>query len=287
MSGWQPSQKIPSKRPGRPRLPQFLAEAGVAARAVNVDFHSQNLGPPRRMTADIDEQRLQAVRQAVAAAGTRKAALTPVPDVTDSDSPDVNTTETPSDVETSGDASEAEVRARLQSEIDEIKAALEQERRTLQQSKDAYAERVSTAVSALRLTSERLAEQARSDALEIALALCRRLLGAELQTSVEPLFSLIRETLGKVGKCRKVVIRLSPRDKERVDATSHGGLQQDLSIAQIDYQADPNLTEGDVVVDTDFGLIDGRLESRLAHLRKVLTDVFTDAPSSPIRRDEE
>jgi flagellar assembly protein FliH len=43
-----------------------------------------------------------------------------------------------------------------------------------------------------------------------------------------------------------------------------------IGAARVEIQADAALQPGDCVVDTDFGQIDGRLETRLGELRRAL-----------------
>jgi flagellar assembly protein FliH len=135
-----------------------------------------------------------------------------------------------------------------------------------------FAERVAAAVSALRLTGERLAEQARSDALELALLLARRIVEGELQTNVEPLFGIVRSVVRRVGESRRATVRLSPGDAARVEQGGHGQLFSGISIGQVDVVADPSLSPGDCMVDADFGTVDARLDTRLDELRRLLDE---------------
>ncbi len=132
--------------------------------------------------------------------------------------------------------------------------------------KDA-AERVAQAVEMLRLQGERLAEQARSDALELGFLVARRVLEAELATSPEALFALVKGALRKVGESRKVSVRLHPEDARQVSA-AHAGGQLGLTVAAVEIAADPALERGDCVVDADFGRVDGRLRTRLEELQR-------------------
>jgi hypothetical protein len=131
-------------------------------------------------------------------------------------------------------------------------------------------QRVAHAVEVLRLQAERLAEQARSDALELGFQVARRVLEAELSTSPEAFFALVRSALKRAGDSRKVVVRVHPEDARRLQpALSQGGLG--VAVANVEVQADPTLTAGDCVVDTDFGKVDGRLSTRLDELRRAVS----------------
>lgn len=128
-------------------------------------------------------------------------------------------------------------------------------------------ERVAHAVEVLRLQADRLAEQARSDALEIGFLVARRILEAELSTGPEALFALVRGALRRAGDSRKVVIRLHPADVAAVAGPAAAG-ELGVSAAAIEVAGDPGLERGDVVVDTDFGKVDGRLRTRLDELHR-------------------
>lgn len=131
-------------------------------------------------------------------------------------------------------------------------------------------EKVAHAVEVLRLTAARLAEQARSDALEIGFQVARRVVEAELQTSPETLFALVRSALKRAGDSRRIVIRLHPEDARVIAASVASG---DLAVAAagVEVQPDATLERGDCLVDTDFGQVDGRLQTRLDELHRAAT----------------
>jgi flagellar assembly protein FliH len=125
---------------------------------------------------------------------------------------------------------------------------------------------VEAAIQALRTQGQRLAEQARSDALEIGLLVARKILERELVTGLEPLFSLIRSAVRRVGDANKTIVKLCPADVNRVQEAN--GL--DFSIGRVELVADPALTSGDVMVETEHHRVDGRIETRLEEIRREL-----------------
>lgn len=128
-------------------------------------------------------------------------------------------------------------------------------------------QRVAHAVEVLRLQAERLAEQARADALEIGFRVARRILETELSTSPEALFSLVRAALKHTGDSRKVTVRVHPQDmKVLAPAMAKDGLG--VASATVEVVPDASLSPGDCVVDTDFGKVDGRLKTRLEEMRQ-------------------
>jgi flagellar assembly protein FliH len=136
-------------------------------------------------------------------------------------------------------------------------------------------QRVSHAVEVLKLQAERLAEQARGDALEIGFMVARRILEAELSTSPEALFALVRGALKRAGDSRKVVVRVHPEEAVLVSGPAAAG-ELGVSAAAIEVVGDPSLEHGDVVVDTDFGKVDGRLRTRLDELHRAAGSAFEE-----------
>jgi flagellar assembly protein FliH len=131
-------------------------------------------------------------------------------------------------------------------------------------------DRLTRAVEALRLQSERLAEQARADAIEIAFQIAQRIVDTELRQSPEPLFGLVRSALKQAGEARRVQLRVHPEDGVILRANTHQVSQAAPAVAKLEILDDSSLERGDCLIDTDFGEIDGRLSTRFAELRRAL-----------------
>ncbi len=130
---------------------------------------------------------------------------------------------------------------------------------------------LASSIEALRLTSERLAEQARSDALEIGFQVARRILEMEVSSSPEPLFALIRSALRKAGEAREVRVRLAPADEVRIREALEERPDA-LSMASVRLESDGSLCTGDCIVEGEFGSVDGRLTTRLDELQSAVSE---------------
>jgi flagellar assembly protein FliH len=130
--------------------------------------------------------------------------------------------------------------------------------------------RVADALHTLTLEAERIAEQARGDAIEIGFQVASRILESEVRTNPEALFSLVKSALRKAGDSRRVVVRMFPADAALVDSDREGLGEQHLSAARVEVVPDPSLSPGDCVVETDFGQVDGRLATRLSEARRAV-----------------
>jgi flagellar assembly protein FliH len=154
-------------------------------------------------------------------------------------------------------------RARRREEIPDPRPELEQIRREA-------LERVGEAVRTLRLEAERLAEQARADAIEIAFQVAARILETEIHANPEALFGLVRSALRKAGDSRRIAVRLCPDDAAAVEAGRETLGRGELAAARVEIVPDPSLVPGDCVVETDFGQVDGRLATRLSEARRAV-----------------
>jgi flagellar assembly protein FliH len=134
----------------------------------------------------------------------------------------------------------------------------------------AQLERLSHTVERLRLQSEWLAEQARSDALEIGFEVARRILELEVSVNPEPLFALIRSAIHRVGESRKLSIKLCPTDLAHIQQAGPSARLASFSMAQIELLAAPELSPGDCIIEGELGVVDGRLTARLAELRRAV-----------------
>ena len=138
------------------------------------------------------------------------------------------------------------------------------------------AARLAASVERLRAESERLAELARADALEIGFQVARRILEMELTTSAEPLFSLVRSAVRRAGESRTLTLRLHPADKALIDESGGAARVDGLMAARMQIVADPSLSRGDCMVDAEFGSVDGRLDTRFAQVRRSLDSALDE-----------
>lgn len=128
--------------------------------------------------------------------------------------------------------------------------------------------RLEAALLALRLQGEKLAEQTRSDALEVGLLVARRILEREISTNLEALFSLIKSAVRRVGEAHATVVRVSSKDFARLKEAADSA----FTLGPVELRADEELEPGDVMVDTEHHTIDGRLKTRLEEIGRALGD---------------
>ncbi len=136
--------------------------------------------------------------------------------------------------------------------------------------------RYASAIEALRQQGDRLAAQARADAIEIGFQVARRILEIELTTSAEPLFALVRSALRRAGESNTLTVRMNPADLAAIDGAGGAAALGGISPARVRLEADSTLERGDCVIDTGQAVVDGRISTRLAELHRSVEEALDE-----------
>lgn len=139
------------------------------------------------------------------------------------------------------------------------------------------AARIGQALAALEELRLHVLEEARADAVELAIVLVRNLVGVIEGVSVDKLLEVAREALATAGPNSSAVMRVHPDDLAVMQAAAlHSG-----EGTPVELRADAALGKGDIVVDTPAGRVDGSRRARLAQLeRSVRTTIAATTSGS-------
>jgi len=135
-------------------------------------------------------------------------------------------------------------------------------------------EKLAQAIAELKKVGGRLGAEIGSTALEIGCLLARQIIDAELKADPEVRVAMVKAAIRRLGESTKVTVRLAPVDRDTVASLAGEGDILGLPLASIELVADMNLSPGDVIVESDTGMVDGRLGIRLEELRRVLGPVM-------------
>jgi flagellar assembly protein FliH len=139
--------------------------------------------------------------------------------------------------------------------------------------------RLEAAIERLHLQADRLAAEVRADALELALVLARKIVEGEVTVNVDRVIAMARTAVRRLGESRRVVVKLSPDDAQALTARQAASPLAPLnagSALQVEIVGDPALGRGDCLVEGELGAVDGRLDTRLAELRRILAEATQD-----------
>jgi len=135
-------------------------------------------------------------------------------------------------------------------------------------------EKLAQAIAELKKVGARLGAEIGSTALEIGCLLARQIIDAELKSDPEVRVAMVKAAIRRLGESAKVTVRLAPVDRDTVASLAGEGDVLGLPLASLELIADMNLSPGDVIVESDTGMVDGRLGIRLEELRRVLGPVM-------------
>lgn len=138
----------------------------------------------------------------------------------------------------------ADERAVADAELAEARHALEDVRRSFEQ-----------ALQALGGERNRLLDQARDDLLALALAIARKIVHTEVAASRDIAAHVARDALDAARDATVLHVRLNPRDRELLAADPCG-------LEAIALVADPAISPGGCIVETQCGAIDATVETQ-------------------------
>jgi flagellar biosynthesis/type III secretory pathway protein FliH len=119
---------------------------------------------------------------------------------------------------------------------------------------------------------DRLLAAARGDLLDAAAALAERVLGREVDRDGDAVVALAERALAEVRGFRRVTLRAHPADAGRLRAMA--GRKAAPAVA---VREDPAVRAGGVVVETEAGELDGRIEAQVEALRRALDALEEEA----------
>jgi hypothetical protein len=133
--------------------------------------------------------------------------------------------------------------------------------------------RLEAAIDRLRMFSDRLAAEARSDALELGLMIARKVVEGELAVNADRLIGVVKSAIGRVGESRRIVVHMAPEDVELLGAKDTGEVPAlSRGAAKVEVVPDASLTRGDVLVEGDHLTVDARLDAKFGEIRRALLE---------------
>jgi len=168
------------------------------------------------------------------------------------------------------DAAHAQARKILEDAEHERRAVLAAARdegyeRGLQQWNEAVAD-----VNAAR--DKHLAES-EPELIRLAVRIAQKIIGAELCLNPEAIVSVARECLQGIRRERSLTLRVPPADVDLVRRSIDVLREAVGPHRSIEVVADPSVEAGGCIVESEYGVIDARLETQLRCLEEILLRV--------------
>jgi flagellar assembly protein FliH len=130
---------------------------------------------------------------------------------------------------------------------------------------EATLRRLAQTIEELGSLRTELVHKTERQVVELAVAIAGRILKHEVATDKELLIAIARVALERLGENTSATIRLNPDD-----FASIGGRTQMGDSAVVRVVADPLVSSGGCLVQSDFGLIDAGIDAQLAEMANAL-----------------
>ena len=112
----------------------------------------------------------------------------------------------------------------------------------------------------LRKNAYQIIEQ---EAVELALAIARKIICREIEVDKEVVVCVARKALSKVEDPGNVKIKMNPADLQFINQTKYKLSEMIGNIDNVTIEPGENIQSGGCVVETDLGEIDARIEKQL------------------------
>lgn len=104
----------------------------------------------------------------------------------------------------------------------------------------------------------------------LACEIARAVLAREAETSPELLRRMVRRATERVLRARTLLLRVHPEDVVVVQASARAWLPDDEERVVLRVEGDAALARGDVIVETELGRVEARLDRIIDELARIL-----------------
>jgi flagellar assembly protein FliH len=105
--------------------------------------------------------------------------------------------------------------------------------------------------------------------IALALEIAGKIVG-DMPVSSEMVEAAVREALASVEQNSKLVVLLNPMDFELMQKANAPVLLTDVGGERMKFQPSPQVTRGGCMIQTNFGIVDARRETKLEALKQSL-----------------
>jgi len=139
------------------------------------------------------------------------------------------------------------------------------------ESKEAI-DRFAEVVDQLLERQRALVQENEAALVDLAVAVARRIVGASAEVRREPVLLAVSDCLGYLRDRTRVTVKVNPKNLEAAREARKEWVESIEGIGALTLEADPSVSPGGCVVETDAGDVDARIEERLAMLHTALLE---------------
>ncbi len=156
----------------------------------------------------------------------------------------------------------------------ELQAAHDEIERLRRRAETEGRERGLAAVTELLVGARAAAARARANAESelrtLAVRIAEKILGRELQVDAGAVVDVARAALKHAGEPRELVLRCAAEDLEALERGKPRLVERCRAAQVVVFRADPGVSRGGCIVETELGVIDARLSTQLDAIERAL-----------------
>lgn len=166
------------------------------------------------------------------------------------------------------EAKASEITQQAQTEADAMKASAHDDgfKAGSDQAAAQYTQMISEHSQRMEAKENEVANQIR----QLSLAIAKKIIGKELEFNPEAIVDMAKKHLQSIRQRREVYFRVSPSDLEHLREAKAALVDQLGRAKEIEIRSDDTLTPGSMIIETESGTIDARIETQMAVIEKVL-----------------
>ena len=126
------------------------------------------------------------------------------------------------------------------------------------------------AVVAANTARDKYLSDSMPELISLAIRIAGKIIGGELQTNPEAIVDIARQSLQSAGRGRSLTLRVSAAEAEMVRRRVSVLREAAGPNRSIEIVADAAIPAGGCVVETEYGVIDARLETQLRCMEEAL-----------------
>jgi flagellar assembly protein FliH len=120
-------------------------------------------------------------------------------------------------------------------------------------------------------------ESSESDMVRLSLAIAKRVIATELQTNPDIIINILREALTYLNQPDKITLFVNPADIDNIlDAVENINLLDGQNDLHTEVKPDDQILSGGLRIESEFGSVDARIETRIASIENAIQEVLTD-----------
>jgi flagellar biosynthesis/type III secretory pathway protein FliH len=121
-----------------------------------------------------------------------------------------------------------------------------------------------------RAATARARANAETELRTLAVRIAEKILGRELQVDAGAVVDVARAALKHAGEPREVLLRCAAEDLEALERGKPRLVERCRAAQVVVFRADPGVTRGGCIVETELGVIDARLSTQLEAIERAL-----------------